>query len=177
MTDKSVRVVCPECQTSQLMHAQEGHLPRAGDHAMCDVCTAFLMFTDDTTCRLLTLDEIGDMPDDLRIALMRARADVQGRQRRAGSPLYRDAERAADEDEEITEAGTQQCPSCHVSFDVVLHLSHCQCPSCCMPLALGDDGALHVMTPDQWAAIPADCRAGMQLRIKAVAVRVLGLTL
>lgn len=52
--------------------------PQDGDVAICLYCTAFTTFTDGATKqRLLTADEIGDLPDGIRIQLQRARRFIK----------------------------------------------------------------------------------------------------
>lgn len=48
-------------------------LPSPGDLSVCAYCTAFLAYEEDLALRLLTLEEITELPDETRIQLQRLR--------------------------------------------------------------------------------------------------------
>jgi len=71
---------CPCCgRPNDSVTAADGSeaRPSPGDLAMCFGCGAFLTFDDKLLQRELSLEEVGALPDDDRIALQRARARWQ----------------------------------------------------------------------------------------------------
>lgn len=66
---------CPECRKTITLIATDG--PTAQNEAtVCGACTAFLK-VDGDKLRVLTDDEIIEMPDDIRIGLMNTRAHIE----------------------------------------------------------------------------------------------------
>lgn len=51
--------------------------PDGGDVSVCINCGAFLTFNPDLTLRLVSLFEIGELPDDVRIELQRHRKIIE----------------------------------------------------------------------------------------------------
>lgn len=51
----------------------ENTAPAAGTLSVCFYCGSFLIFTEDLSMRLMTLEEVGALPDEVRNLLVRAR--------------------------------------------------------------------------------------------------------
>lgn len=66
---------CPGCAHpfNDATHVAGDAKPSPGDLSMCWYCGAFLEFNPDLTTRLLTLEDIGSLPDDVRISLQKVR--------------------------------------------------------------------------------------------------------
>jgi hypothetical protein len=65
---------CPSC--GRLLEAASMHAERLaepGDYSVCAYCGSFLQITEDMRTRLLTEEDVAEMPDDLRNMLIRAR--------------------------------------------------------------------------------------------------------
>jgi len=67
---------CPSCgyPLDAASDIQGDATPSPGDLSMCIRCTSFLTFKDDLTLRLMTLEEIAELPDDTRNLLTRMRS-------------------------------------------------------------------------------------------------------
>lgn len=73
---------CPVCGykiDAATAVSNEGAAPRDGDITVCMKCTSFLMFINGLDLRLLTLEEVGDLDDDLRIEMVRVRNLIKER--------------------------------------------------------------------------------------------------
>lgn len=71
---------CPACHSPLSFDPRQKLDPRevpAGSMTVCAACTAFL--TLDGKWRVLTEDELAEMNDDIRIALVRARRQIEQR--------------------------------------------------------------------------------------------------
>lgn len=67
---------CPACKhrlTAATAIASDRGVPKEGDLTMCAYCTAFLVFKDDSTVRVMTLEEVGNLQDEERMLLVELR--------------------------------------------------------------------------------------------------------
>jgi hypothetical protein len=73
--------VCPVCKKAfaaiTCNSRKRPHGPKAGDIAICTHCASFLRFETPPSVRLLSLDEVAALPDDMRNQLVRARRTVE----------------------------------------------------------------------------------------------------
>lgn len=76
----------PECRCPHCDHkldaatSVEGEsAPGPGDVTVCFYCTAFLVFGDALTLRLMTTDEIGELDAEVRGLLVRLRKQINAR--------------------------------------------------------------------------------------------------
>jgi len=71
---------CPAC--GHLLDADgvalgEDARPTPGDVSVCMYCTSFLVFEPDLSRRAMTDDEVGELPDDVRMELIRVRRTIK----------------------------------------------------------------------------------------------------
>jgi hypothetical protein len=66
---------CPVCNANLngVSSSSEKKYPTKNDLTVCTVCTSFLIFTEDLQLRLLTTDEIADLPEEIRMKLIHTR--------------------------------------------------------------------------------------------------------
>lgn len=71
--ERLINVVCPNCN-AQLDDAtnldDESLRPKPGDVSCCIKCAAVLEYQDDMTLRVLSSDELLDLPDDVRLEIV-----------------------------------------------------------------------------------------------------------
>lgn len=71
--------LCPTC--AKQLDASTGFTcdrrPAEGDLSVCAYCTSFLRYGSDLSLHLMTLEEIGNLDDDSRNALVSARRALQ----------------------------------------------------------------------------------------------------
>jgi hypothetical protein len=75
-------ITCPVCGTVNDCQAdaidENARQPQDGDVSVCFTCTSFLTFTDGATKqRLLTPDEIVDLPAEIRSLLVKTRKAIK----------------------------------------------------------------------------------------------------
>ncbi len=85
--------VCPVCKVKldaamETSCADETIQPRPDDYTVCAYCASFLVYENDMSLRVLTQDEIGDMPSDIRSMLTQARKCVEELRDSRGLPNY-----------------------------------------------------------------------------------------
>jgi hypothetical protein len=90
-TTRHRKTSCPACAKviDMATNLTGKTAPDEGDVSVCFGCGAFLAFNPDLTLRLLSLLEIGELPDEMRIEMQRARKVIDGlkherRARRSG---------------------------------------------------------------------------------------------
>jgi hypothetical protein len=67
---------CPVCEVefyTAINPFENANLIEAGDIGVCFKCASFLIFEDDFSLRLLSQDEIGSLPSDMRSQLIKSR--------------------------------------------------------------------------------------------------------
>lgn len=82
-TAEHKETACPGCGVgiNASTDPDGDELPSPGDLSICAYCTAFLVFEEGPALRLLTLEEIAELPDENRIELQRFRKFLTERQR------------------------------------------------------------------------------------------------
>ena len=70
---------CPVCSNKldAASDIQSDAVPSPGDATVCIICASFLTFTETMHLRLMSLEEISVLPDDVRLTLQRYRRVVQ----------------------------------------------------------------------------------------------------
>lgn len=157
-SDMEATAVCPVCSSTRGVITPKEIVDgpaHPGEALMCVSCASFITWDvvdDDATFRVMTTEEIADLPDPVRMLLMRCRSKIE----RATADLKR---------------VTFKCPVCSQSF----HWMKCggppdrkpksgdlaQCGECRSPLVLrvrGDTIRARMMTRDELNALPPDIR-------------------
>lgn len=72
---------CPVCRTGLSFDPRHPlnplHAPRPGCLTVCAECASFIKLDDSKTWRVITEEELADLPDDMRISLMRTRREIE----------------------------------------------------------------------------------------------------
>lgn len=68
---------CTEWEEREEVATCINNLPKPGDAGICGHCGTFLVISPTFVFRLMTLEEVGELTDDQRIELQRARRRIE----------------------------------------------------------------------------------------------------